>query len=79
MVSLHYHGSNRFLFVNVVKMYQFKAKDSEIKPYSMCLGNISKTFTINNMNKTGLSLLAPVSQNGQTHSSNSLAIFRRIV
>ena len=25
------------LFVNTVKMYQFKAKNSEIKPYSLCL------------------------------------------
>ena len=31
-----------------------KAKDSEIKPYPSCLGNISKDFTINNMKKTGL-------------------------
>ena len=35
-------------------MYQFKAKDSEIKPYSLCLGNISKDFTIDNVKKTGL-------------------------
>ena len=35
-------------------MYQFKAKDFEIKGYGLCLGNISKTFTINNMNRTGL-------------------------
>ena len=31
-------------------MYQFKAKDSEVKPYSLCVGNISKDFTLNNMN-----------------------------
>ena len=30
MLSLHYNGSNRFLFVNATKIYQFKAKDSEI-------------------------------------------------
>ena len=30
--SLHYNGSNSSLFVNAVKMYQFKAIDSEIKP-----------------------------------------------
>ena len=54
VLSLHYNGSNSFLFVNVVKMYQFKAKDSEIKPYPLCLGNISKYFTIDNMKKTGL-------------------------
>ena len=35
-------------------MYQFKAKDSEIKDYAQCLGNVSKYFTINNMKKTGL-------------------------
>ena len=35
-------------------MYQFKAKDSEIKPYPFCLGNVSKDFTIDSMKKTGL-------------------------
>ena len=28
-LSLHYNGSNRFLFVNATKIYQFKAIDSE--------------------------------------------------
>ena len=28
--------------VNATKIYQFKAKDSEIKYYILCLGNISK-------------------------------------
>ena len=32
-------------------MYQLKAKDSEIKDYTLCLGNISKDFTINSMKK----------------------------
>ena len=45
-MSLHYNGSNSFLFVNATKMYQFKAKDSEIKDYALRLGNISKDFTI---------------------------------
>ena len=31
MLSLHYNGSNSFLFVNTTKIYQFKRKDSEIK------------------------------------------------
>ena len=31
-------------------MYQFKAKDSEVKPYSLYVGNISKDFTLNSMN-----------------------------
>ena len=42
------------LFLVLIKVYQFKVKDSEIKQYSLCVGNISKDFTINNMNKTGL-------------------------
>ena len=35
-------------------MYQIKAKDSDIKPYSLCLDNISKDFALNNTKKTGL-------------------------
>ena len=54
VLRLYYNGSNSFLFVNATKIYQFKAKDSEIKDYTLCLGNISKDFTINNMTKTGL-------------------------
>ena len=38
--SLHYDGSNSFLFVNATKICQFKANDSEIKKYPFCLGNI---------------------------------------
>ena len=30
-------------------MYQFKTKDSEIEKYLLCLGNVSKDFTIDNM------------------------------
>ena len=33
MLSLHYNGSNSFLNVNAVRVYQFKAKESEMKPY----------------------------------------------
>ena len=35
-------------------MYQFKANYSEIKPYPLCLRNILKNFTIDNMKKTRL-------------------------
>ena len=41
VLSLHYNGSNSFLFVNATKIYKFKAKNSEIKYYTLCLGNIS--------------------------------------
>ena len=49
--SLHYNGSNSFLFVNATKIDQFKAKDFEIKDYALCLGNISKKFKSNNTKK----------------------------
>ena len=51
VLSLHYNGSNSFLFVNATKVYQFKVKNSEIKDYALCLGNISNDFTINNIKK----------------------------
>ena len=52
-VSLHYNGSSSYLFVNGVKIYEFKEKDPEIKPYELCQGNnISKDFTVQKMKKT---------------------------
>ena len=54
VLSLHYHGSNSFLFVNTTKIYQFKAKYSEIKSYALCLVKTSKDFWISNMKKTRL-------------------------
>ena len=52
--SLHYSRSNRFLFVNGVKIYHFKIKDFELNAYPLCLGNISKDFSDDNMKQTGL-------------------------
>ena len=37
--------------MNSKETIKFKAKDSEIVPYSLCLGNISKDWTDNNMKK----------------------------
>ena len=56
--NLHYNGSNSYLFVNDTKIYQFKAKDSEMKDYALFLGNISKYFTNNNIKKAGLKRFA---------------------
>ena len=53
-LSLHYNGSNSFLFVNATKIYQFKVKDSEIKKYPLCLGNVSGDFSANDTKKTGI-------------------------
>ena len=50
-LSLHYNESISFLFVNTIKIYQFKPKNSEVTPYPLCLGNISMDFTANNMTK----------------------------
>ena len=51
VLSQPYNSSNNFLLFNTVKICQFKAKHSEIKPYPLCLGNISKDFTLDNMKK----------------------------
>ena len=53
-LSLHYNGANTYLFVNDTEIIKFKAKDSEITPYPLCLGNISKDWSIDNMKKTSL-------------------------
>ena len=51
-LSLHYNGSNSFLFVNAKKIHQLKAKDSEIKKkHPLCLGNISGDFSANKFKK----------------------------
>ena len=52
-MSLHYNGANSYLFVNGTDIYKFKAKDSEIVPSPLCLGIISKDWSVDNMNKTG--------------------------
>ena len=54
VLSLDYNERNSFLYINATKIYQFKAKNSEIKDYTLCLGNIINNFTSNNMKKTGL-------------------------
>ena len=53
-LSLHYNGANSYLFVNGTEIYKFKAKDSEIVPSPLCLGNISKDWSVDNIEKTGL-------------------------
>ena len=44
-LSLHYNRANSYLFVNGTEIIKFKAKDSEISAYSLCLGNISKDWS----------------------------------
>ena len=52
-LNLHYNGANSYLFVNGTEIYKFKAKDSEIIAAPLCLGNISKGWSVDNMKKTG--------------------------
>ena len=53
-LSLHYNGGISYLFVNGTEIYKFKAIDSEILATPLCLGNISKDWSIDNMKKQGL-------------------------
>ena len=50
---MHYNGANSYLFVNGTEIIKFKAKDSEILTFSLCLWNISKDWSHDNMKKTG--------------------------
>ena len=52
-LSLHYNGANSYLFVNGTEIYKFKAKDCQIVTTPLCLGNISKDWSVDNMKKTG--------------------------
>ena len=45
---------NSYLFVNGTEIIKFKAKDSEISAYPLCLGNISKDWSVDDIKKTGL-------------------------
>ena len=51
-MSLHYNGANSYLFVNGTEIYKFKAKDSAIVASPLCLGNISKDWSLD-MKRTG--------------------------
>ena len=53
-LSLHYNGANSYLFVNGAEIIKFKAKNSAIVASLLCLRNISKDWSNDNMKKTGL-------------------------
>ena len=50
-LSLHYNGENSYLFVNGTEIYNSKAKDSKILVGSICLGNISKDWLVDDLKK----------------------------
>ena len=53
-LSLHYNGTNSYLFVDGTEIIKFKGKDSEIVATPLCLNNIMKEFSEDNTKKTGL-------------------------
>ena len=53
-LSLQYNGANSYLFVNGTEIIKFKAKDSEIVATPLCLENVSKDFSKDDIKKTGL-------------------------
>ena len=50
-LRLHYNGASSYLFVNGTEIIKLKAKDWKILAYSLCLGNISKDWTNDNVKK----------------------------
>ena len=50
-LSLDYNGANSYLF-NGAEITKFKAKDSIIAAAPLCLGNISKDWSVDNMKRT---------------------------
>ena len=53
-LSLHYNGANSYLFANGTEIIKFKENDSAIVASPLCLGNISKNWSTNNMKKLDL-------------------------
>ena len=53
MLKLTLQWRKCYLFVNGTEIYKFKAKDSEIVATPLCLENISKDWSVDNMKKTG--------------------------
>ena len=51
-LSLHYNGANCYLFVNGSEIIKFKAKISKIAASPLCLGNISKDWSTDDMRKS---------------------------
>ena len=53
-LSLHYNGDSSYLIVNSKEIHKFKAKESEIVSYPLCLGGLSKDFGVGYIRATGL-------------------------
>ena len=51
-LSLHYNDDDSYLFVNGRKVTEFKAKNSELIKYPMCLGGLSRDYYLNTRDYT---------------------------
>ena len=51
---MRYNGANSYLFANNTEIIKFKAKDSNIIATPLCLGNISKDWSVDSMKDAGL-------------------------
>ena len=61
-------------------MYKYKAKDSEINSYPLCLGDIAKDFTLNNMKNRSNRKLKILSVDYNTiNTSDNLDIHRYLM
>ena len=49
-LSLHYSGANSYKYVNGTEIHKCKVQDSEIVATPLCVGNILKEFSVDNMN-----------------------------
>ena len=54
MFDLALYKKSFYLFVNGTKIHKFKSKDSEFFTNLLCLGKISKDWSVDNMKKTGI-------------------------
>ena len=48
---MHYNRQDSYLFVNGIEIYKFKAKDFKVVATPLCLENISKDWSTDNMKK----------------------------
>ena len=46
-----------YVIVNVTEIHKFKAKDSEIAAAPLCLGSMSKDWSVDNMKKNWIKCL----------------------
>ena len=53
-LSLHYNEAYSYLLINGIEINEFKAKDSGINAILLCLRNILKDFSVDNIKNTWL-------------------------